>query len=104
MIRLIILGLVAALAIFNGIFSPKAFMVFALQGIWYPSALPAPLTLMFILSSLITALLHGMLTGVPVAIAQQFAPSKMNAIRSSMLWLVMMLLPTAYTLSRMLWD
>ena len=48
-----ILALIAALAIANGILSPKLLMVFALQGIWYPSWLPVPLPFMFVLSALI---------------------------------------------------
>ena len=42
MLRVLILTAVIVLAIFNALFSPHTFLVFALQGIWYPPILPAP--------------------------------------------------------------
>jgi hypothetical protein len=93
---------VAALAIFNGIFSPKSFVIFALQGVWYPSLLPAPLMWMFVLSGTIMALLHLMVTGVAVGLFERIRPEWRNSTASALLWLMVMLVPTAYTLQHML--
>lgn len=89
---------VAALAAFNGVFSPKAFVVFALQGVWYPFFLPAPLTLMFVLSGMITAFLHGLATGIPVAILERIRPEFRRSTTSALLWIALLLVPTAMTI------
>jgi hypothetical protein len=102
MIRIIAYIAVAALAVFNGISSPKTFMVFALQGIWYPGFLPAPLLWMIVLSATLMTLLHVVVTGVPVALFERFWPARRNSLPSALLWLAVMLLPTAYTLQHML--
>jgi hypothetical protein len=93
--------LIAALAIFNGMFSPRSFIVFALQGIWYPAFLPAPLTSMFVLSGMISALLHLLVTGVPVALLEKLGAARPNF--SSVLWFGIMLLPTFQTLQHLNW-
>ncbi len=95
---------VAALSVFNGIFSPKAFMLFALQGIWYPGFLPAPLMWMIILSATVMTMLHAIITGVPVALFERLLPAQRNSMASAFLWLVVMLIPTAYTLQHMWTD
>ena len=100
--RVMIYCAVVALALFNGIFSPKSFVIFALQGIWYPSFLPAPLMWMFVLSGTIMALLHLMVTGVPVALFERILPERRNSIGSAFFWLAVMLVPTAYTVQHML--
>jgi hypothetical protein len=100
--RVLVYCAVAALAVFNGIFSPKSFVIFALQGIWYPGFLPAPLMWMLVLSGTLMALLHLMVTGVAVGLFESIRPEWRNSITSGLLWLVVMLVPTAYTLQRML--
>ena len=54
MIRVLIYMAIAALALFNGVYSPKALTVFALQGIWYPTFLPLNLKVMLVLSGVIS--------------------------------------------------
>ncbi len=99
--RAVVYGAVAALAVFNGICSPKTFVIFALQGIWYPSFLPAPLMLMLVLSAAIMTLLHLLLTGVPAALFERIWPDRKNKLGSALLWLAVMLVPTAYTVQHM---
>jgi hypothetical protein len=79
--------LIIALAIANGILSPKLMMVFALQGIWYPSLLPAPLQLMFVLSAVILALLHFMVSGVPAALYEKLRGQEQADVTSCLIWL-----------------
>jgi ABC-type Co2+ transport system permease subunit len=100
--RVVIYCAVAALAVFNGIFSPKSFVIFALQGIWYPSFLPGPLMWMFVLSGTLMALLHLMVTGIAVGLLERIRPERRNSLSSALFWLVVMLVPTAYTLQHML--
>jgi hypothetical protein len=97
----LIYSTVFALAIFNGIFSPHSFTLFALQGIWYPKILPAPLSLMFILSGIISGVLHLMVTGVPAAILEKFMSLK--HMTSGLVWLVIMLVPTYQTARHIGW-
>ncbi len=97
----LIYSVVLVLAVFNGIFSPHSFMVFALQGIWYPVFLPSPLKLMFILSGVISAVLHLLVTGIPAALAEKFF--SLQRMPSSLLWLGVMLFPTARTLQHLGW-
>lgn len=94
MIRGLVYCAVATLAIVNGIISPKTFTVFALQGIWYPAFFPAPLKTVFVLSAIITALLHAMVTGIPVALFEGWRPDQKNSTTSAMIWLASMLIPT----------
>ena len=63
-LRWILLAVIILLSLANGFASPKLIMVFALQGIWYPSLLPAGLGWMFPLSGVVLALLYFMLSGV----------------------------------------
>ncbi len=100
--RVVIYCAVAALAVFNGIFSPKSFVIFALQGIWYPNFLPAPLMWMFVLSGILMALLHLMVAGIPVGLFERVRPEWKNSMASALLWLAVMLVPTAYTLQHVL--
>ncbi len=97
----LVYAVVFALAIFNGIFSPHSFTIFALQGIWYPKVLPAPLGLMFFLSGIISGLLHLLVTGIPAALLEKRLPLKHTT--SGILWLAVMLLPTFQTLRHMGW-
>jgi hypothetical protein len=99
--RAIMYVLIVALAVFNGVFSPRSFVVFALQGIWYPEVLPAPLTQMFILSGMISALLHLLVTGVPVALFERMTVPR--PILSAILWLAIIMLPTFQTLQHLNW-
>jgi hypothetical protein len=99
--HILVLVAIAALAVFNGIFSPHSFVVFALQGIWYPAFLPSPLNVMFILSGVISALAHFFVTGVPAAVLEKlFAPKR---IVTSVIWLGAMLLPTFQTVRHLGW-
>lgn len=99
--RLGLLATILALAIFNGIYSPQSFMIFALQGIWYPAFLPAPLTLMLILSAAISTLLHALITGVPAALFERLTSSE--RYYSMIVWLGTMLLPTYQTMRHLGW-
>jgi hypothetical protein len=94
--QVLVYGAVVALAIFNGIFSPHSFLVFALQGIWYPSFLPAPLNMMFILSGIISGVLHLLATGIPVAILERRIP--LQRLSAGLLWVGVMVLPTVQTI------
>ncbi len=100
-ISLLIYAAVLALAIFNGIFSPYSFSLFALQGIWHPKFLPAPLNLMFVLSGIVSGLLHLMVTGIPAAILERFMSLKRSA--TGLVWLAAMLLPSFQTLRHLGW-
>jgi hypothetical protein len=102
MIRILIYLAIAALAVFNGIASPKAFTIFALQGIWYPSVLPSNLTMMFVLSGTICTLLHAIVTGIPAAILERARPGYRNSAISAALWLATMMIITTPTLLHML--
>jgi hypothetical protein len=93
---------VFALAIFNGAFSPRSFLVFALQGIWYPAFIPAPLSQMFLLSGVISAVLHLLVTGVPAALFERFVSS--NRDHSALVWLGVMAVPTYQTLRHLGWP
>jgi hypothetical protein len=99
--RVVVLIAILALAVFNGVYSPRAFMIFALQGIWYPGFLPAPLTLMFVLSGAISVLLHLLITGVPAALVERYVTPNQNV--SSLVWLGTMLLPTYQTVHHLGW-
>jgi hypothetical protein len=94
--QILVYGAVVVLAIFNGIFSPHSFLVFALQGIWYPSFLPAPLNMMFILSGIISGVLHFLATGIPVAILERRIP--LQRLSAGLLWVGVMMLPTVQTI------
>lgn len=97
----LIYGFVLALAVFNGIFSPYSFVVFALQGIWYPAALPVPLKVMFILSGLISGLLHLLVTGIPTALVERTFALKSEL--TGLIWLGMLMFPTFKTLQHLGW-
>jgi hypothetical protein len=97
----LIYGFVLALAVFNGIFSPYSFVVFALQGIWYPAVLPAPLKVMFILSGLISGLLHLLVTGIPTALVERTFALKSEL--TGLIWLGMLMFPTFKTLQHLGW-
>lgn len=99
--QILIYGGIAALAVFNGIFSPHSIMVFALQGIWYPSFLPSPLKTMFILSGIISALAHLLVAGIPSAVLEKLIPVQRDV--SGLIWLGVMLLPTAQTFRHLGW-
>jgi hypothetical protein len=99
--HILIFAGVTSLAVFNGIFSPYSFVVFALQGIWYPSYLPSTLNVMFILSGIISALAHFLITGIPSAVLEKRVP--LQRVSSGLLWLGVMLLPTAQTLRHLGW-
>lgn len=92
---------VILLAIFNGIFSPYSFTVFALQGIWYPKILPAPLKMMFVVSGIISSLLHLMITSIPAAFLEKHVP--LMRVTTGLVWLGAMLLPTYQTLRHLGW-
>jgi hypothetical protein len=100
-VRLLFYVSVVALAIFNGIYSPRSFLVFALQGIWYPGFLPAPLSAMVVLSGFISAILHLLVTGVPVAIIEKSGMT--NQDFSALLWFGFMTVPTFQTLRHLGW-
>lgn len=100
-VRTVIFIGVVALAIFNGIYSPRSFLVFALQGIWYPAVLPAPLTAMFILSGFISTLLHFLISAIPAALFERTVSN--NQIYSMLVWLGAMLVPSYNTLQHLGW-
>lgn len=77
---------VIALAIVNGIFSPQLIAVFALQGLWYPFFLPANLSWVFAISSLILSTLYLMASGVPAALYERFTNTG-TTFTSRMIWL-----------------
>lgn len=99
--QFLIMAAVVALAIFNGIFSPHSFLVFALQGIWYPAVLPSPLNVMFILTGVISTVAHFLITGIPSAVLEKLMP--LQRVYSGLIWLGVMLLPTAQTLRHIGW-
>ena len=99
--RVFILVAIVVLAIFNAMFSPHTVLVFALQGIWYPPFLPAPLTFMLVLSGIISAVLHLLVTGIPVGLFDRFFPEQKTA--SALLWLGLMLMATILTLQNKGW-
>jgi hypothetical protein len=82
-----VLAMIIALAIANGVTSPKLMMVFALQGIWYPSLFPAHLQLMFVLSAAILALLYFMVSGVPAALYEKLRGQEHADVTSRLIWL-----------------
>jgi hypothetical protein len=99
--HMLIYGVVVALAIFNGVFSPQTFMVFALQGIWYPAVWPAPLNVMFVLSGAISVLLHVLGTGIPAAVLEKYFV--LSRLVTGLIWLAVMLVPTYQTLRHLGW-
>jgi hypothetical protein len=92
---------VLALAIFNGVFSSHSFLIFALQGIWYPTVLPAPLNIMFVFSGLISGIFHLLVTGVPAALLEKFLALKPST--TGLVWLAVIFLPTIQTLFHIGW-
>jgi hypothetical protein len=104
MIRVLIYMAIAALALFNGVYSPKALTVFALQGIWYPTFLPLNLKVMLVLSAMICTLLHAIVTGIPAAVFERFSRRYNNSTASALLWLATMLIPTVLTLLHLTGD
>jgi hypothetical protein len=92
---------VIALAIINGIFSPQLIAVFALQGLWYPFFLPANLSWVFAISSLILSTLYLMVSGVPAALYERSAGGE-TSFASRMIWLVSMAVLTLPTLPNVL--
>jgi hypothetical protein len=96
----LVYGSVFGLAIFNA-FSPYSPIIFAFQGMWYPNSLPAPTQLMLILSGVFSSLLHLFITGVPAAVLEKLASIK--PLPTGLLWLGLMLLPTALTLRHLGW-
>jgi hypothetical protein len=101
MVRITLFGLIVALVIFNAIYSPFSFLVFVLQGIWYPSFLPAPMGLLLALSSIIAGLLIFLLAGIPAAFFEKMFPR--FPLGSTMIWLAATALPTAQTLKHLRW-
>jgi hypothetical protein len=99
--QLLTYGVIGALAIFNGIYSSFSFTVFALQGIWYSSSLPFSLSVMFILSGVISGMLHFLVTGIPVAILEKILP--LTRLKSGLLWIAVMLVPTFQTARHLGW-
>lgn len=99
--QFVIYAALIALAAFNGIFSPVSFTVFALQGIWYPSFLPSPLNVMFILSGIISGVLHLLVTGVPAAVLEKMIP--LDRMTTGLFWLGTMLVPTYQTARHLGW-
>jgi hypothetical protein len=100
-VRLYVYVILVGLAVFNGVFSPQSFLVFALQGIWYPAILPMPLTQMFFLSGAISGLLHLLITGIPAALFEKFVSTDRTS--SGLLWLGIMLLPTYQSFRHLGW-
>ncbi len=92
---------VLLLGVFNGIYSSWSFVVFAVQGLWYPSFLPAPLTLLLPLSAIISGLLHLVVTGVPVAVFERLKLSDPRL--APILWLACMVVPTLQTAMYLGW-
>ena len=80
-----ILGLVLALAAFNGIFSPWLFVVLNRAAAWFPVWLPADIRILFLLASLITATATLLAAGVPAALAERVAPALRG--RDAVLWI-----------------
>jgi hypothetical protein len=89
---------VIALAIINGIYSPYLIWVFALQGLWYPSFLPASLSLVFSLSSLLLSTLYVMVSGVPTALYERFFGGGSASWVSRLIWFAGMALITLPTI------
>lgn len=87
-----------ALAIANAFLSQNLMMVFALQGLWYPPLLPAPLWLMFGLSVAVLALLYLMLSGAVAAVFEHVLPRFRSTLVSDLVWLSAMLALSVPTL------
>jgi hypothetical protein len=104
MIRILIYIAIAALALFNGIYSPKAITIFALQGIWYPKFMPFNLAAMVVLSGIICTILHAIVTGIPAAVFERLSPRYNNSTASALLWLAAMFIATVLTLLHLTGD
>jgi hypothetical protein len=85
---------IVGLAIVNGMFSPLLAIVFALQALWYPFFLPATLSLVFMLSSLLLSTLYLMLSGAPAAIYERLTGQTEPGFVSRIIWLATMALMT----------
>jgi hypothetical protein len=85
---------IVAVAILNGLFSPHLIAVFALQNFWFPFFLPANLSLVFALSSLLLATLYLMVSGVPAALVEKFFGGGRASLTSRLVWLSAMALMT----------
>jgi hypothetical protein len=101
--RVLLLVLLLALAVFNALYSSRTVMIFALQGIWYPQSLPSSLSLMFVISAVSSGLLHLMVTGVPVALLEKLGWTGPNKTWAAGLWLVTLCVPTFQTLKYLAW-
>jgi hypothetical protein len=93
---------IIALAILNGLFSPHLIAVFALQNFWYPFFLPASLSLVFALSSLLVATLYLMVSGVPAALFEKFLGEGRASLTSRIVWFSAMALMTLPSLPNIL--
>jgi len=93
---------IIGLAILNGIFSPQLIAVFALQGLWYPFFLPASLSMVFALSSLLLSTLFLILSGVPAALYERFTGTGETSFASRMIWLGGMVVLTLPSLPNIL--
>ena len=77
---------VMAVAIVNGIFSPWVLAVFVLYPLWYPSWAPAYAQAVYMLSALILSTITLMLSGVPAALYERFAPAASGTVTAA-IWL-----------------
>lgn len=93
-IKHVLLAAIVALAVVNGIFSPRLIAVFALQNLWYPSFLPQNYQLVFAVSAGILATLHLMIAGIPAALLENFSAKAQPTITSRLIWLTTLTMMT----------
>ncbi|TKT79288.1 hypothetical protein [Aquamicrobium sp. LC103] len=84
---------VMAVAIVNGIFSPWVLAVFVLYPIWYPFWAPPYSQAVYMVSALILSTLTVMISGVPAALYERFAPDGSGKVAAA-IWLGCALLLT----------
>lgn len=88
------LFMIFALAILNGIFSPGLLMALVFKGLWYPDFLPRSPAMVFFFSSLLTATVTVMVSGIPAAIFERLSGAKEATPVSIGIWLAAMALLT----------
>lgn len=82
------LSIIAALAVLNGMLSPFTVLVWHVAPVWYPSLiLPLNATILTYLTSLLTATLLFVLSGIPAALYERFT-GQAEAPAAHWIWVI----------------
>lgn len=96
---------VAAVSLFNGLFSPATAVVLSLMPFWMPDFVPASLPLALMLSAMISAFGTLLVSGIPAAVYERATGSAESTPRSMYVWLgtaILLTLPAVGVIGKLL--